>query len=104
MGLRLRAAGIDTAEKLYAASKTQMRGLWGSVEGERIYGRLRGEDIPSPSERNKSVGHSHVLPPKLRTPDRAHAVLHRLLQKAAMRLRHIGHLRGGSTVVPPWQA
>jgi DNA polymerase-4 len=98
MGPRLRAAGVDTVAKLYAASAGQLRALWGNVEGERIYGRLRGADIPSPSERNKTVGHSHVLPPALRTPAKAHAVLHRLLQKAAMRLRHIGHYAGGLAV------
>jgi DNA polymerase IV len=95
MGARLRAAGIDTVAKLYAAPKGQLRSIWGSVEGERIFGRLRGEDIPSPNEKNKSVGHSHVLPPYLRTPVKAHAVMHRLLQKAAMRLRHIGYYATG---------
>ncbi len=95
MAQRLRNVGIDNVTKLYAASKTQLRGVWGSVEGERFYGRLRGDDIPSPCEKNKSVGHSHVLPPNLRSPQKAHAVLHRLLQKAAMRLRHIGHYTAG---------
>ena len=95
MGARLRAAGIDTVAKLYAAPKAQLRAIWGNVEGERIHGRLRGENIPTPCEKNKTVGHSHVLPPKLRTPTKAHAVLHRLLQKAAMRLRHIGHYAAG---------
>lgn len=95
MGPRLRAAGIDSVAKLYDAPRTQLRAIWGNVEGERIHGRLRGENIPSPCEKNKTVGHSHVLPPKLRTPEKAHAVLHRLLQKAAMRLRHIGHYAAG---------
>jgi DNA polymerase-4 len=35
----------------------------------------------------KSLGHSHVLPPDLRNPAGAFAVLNRLTQKAAMRLR-----------------
>jgi len=95
MGPRLRAAGVDTVAKLYAASAGQLRALWGNVEGERIYGRLRGQDIPSPSTKHKTVGHSHVLPPNMRTVAKAHAVLHRLLQKAAMRLRHSGHYAGG---------
>lgn len=99
MGARLRAAGVDTVAKLYAAPKAQLRAIWGNVEGERIHGRLRGEDIPSPCEKNKTVGHSHVLPPKLRTPEKAHAVLHRLLQKAAMRLRHIGHYAAGLSAI-----
>lgn len=98
MDARLRAGGIDNVAKLYAASKGQLRGIWGSVEGERMYGRLRGDNIPTPSEKNKTVGHSHVLPPKLRSTTKANAVLHRLLQKAAMRLRHIGHYAAGLAV------
>ena len=98
MDARLRARGIDTAAKLYGATKGELRGIWGSVEGERMHGRLRGENIPSPTERNKTVGHSHVLPPTLRTQAKAHAVLHRLLQKAAMRLRSIGRYAGGLMV------
>ncbi len=98
MDARLRARGIDTAAKLYAATKAELRGIWGSVEGERMYGRMRGEHIPTPVERNKTVGHSHVLPPALRSQAKALAVLHRLLQKAAMRLRSIGHYAGGLVV------
>ncbi len=91
---RLRARGIDSPARLYAATKSELRGIWGGVEGERMYARLRGENIPSPRERNQTIGHSHVLPPFLRTQTKAHAVLHRLLQKAAMRLRSIGHYAG----------
>lgn len=95
MGEHLRAAGIDTVARLYAASRARLRGIWGGVEGERIHGRLRGRDIPGPEPQRKSIGHSHVLPPALRSPARAHAVLHRLLQKAAMRLRHAGCYAAG---------
>ncbi len=38
----------------------------------------------------RSVGHSHVLPPELRTPAGAAAVAGRLLEKAAERMRHQG--------------
>jgi DNA polymerase-4 len=44
------------------------------------------------------VGHSHVLEPKHRTLPLAEAVLHRLLQKAAARLRGLGYLAGGLAV------
>ena len=67
MDARLRAHGIDTPAKLYSAEKTVLHGIWGSVEGERMYARLRGENMPLPVEKNKTVGHSHVLPPFLRT-------------------------------------
>ena len=98
MDARLRAHGIDSTPKLFKATKAELRGIWGGVEGERFYRRLRGENIPSPAEKNKSVGHSHVLPPKYRTQAKSLAVLHRLLQKAAMRLRDIGHFAGGLLV------
>ena len=95
MDVRLRKRGISTVERLYQATKEELRGIWGGIEGERMYARLRGENVPTPSEKNKTVGHSHVLPPALRTDTKSHAVLHRLLQKAAMRLRSIGHYTGG---------
>jgi DNA polymerase IV len=98
MEARLRAHGIDTVARLYAATKAELRGVWGGVEGERMWARLRGEPVPFLTENHQSVGHSHVLPPKLRTPALARAVLHRLLQKAALRLRAIGHYAAGLQV------
>ena len=46
MDHRLKAHGIDTVAKLYGATKATLRGIWGGVEGERMHGRLRGENIP----------------------------------------------------------
>ena len=94
MDARLRSHGIDTVAKLYAATKGQLRGVWGGVEGERMHARIRGDRIPLEVGQHQSVGHSHVLPPALRTEAKSCAVLHRLLQKAAMRLRGIGHYAG----------
>jgi DNA polymerase-4 len=48
---------------------------------------LHGYDVPELKTQRSSIGHSHVLPPELRHKDAAQAVLHRLLQKSAMRLR-----------------
>ena len=98
MEARLLAHGIDTPARLYAATKTELRGVWGGVEGERMYARLRGENIPLAQEVHKTVGHSHVLPPLLRTEAKSLAVLHRLLQKAALRVRNIGHYAAGLVV------
>ena len=98
MEARLLAHGIATVAQLYAAPREVLRGVWGGVEGERMHARLRGDAIPLPVERNQTIGHSHVLPPYLRTVPKAHAVLHRLLQKAAMRLRSIGYYAGALTV------
>jgi len=98
MERRLRARSIDTVRKLYAATREELRNAWGGVEGERMHARLRGEEIPLPPPRHRTVGHSHVLPPELRNETAALAVLHRLLQKAAMRLRDLGLFAGGLQV------
>ena len=60
----------------------------GGAGGEKLWHWLHGEDFTDPKlEHQKSLSQSHVLPPELRTPEGAHAVLHKLLHKAAMRLR-----------------
>jgi DNA polymerase-4 len=85
---RLEAHGITTMAQLYAATKAEFRGIWGGVRGEQMWLLLHGEDLPYfEHEGGKTIGHGHVLPPAKRNPADALAVLHRLLQKAAMRLR-----------------
>jgi DNA polymerase-4 len=93
---RLNQLGIHTVEQLCAASKDTLRHAWGGIEGERFHAWLRGVVVASaPTSPRSSVGHSHVLAPELRDPISALAVLHRLLHKAAMRLRHYGFCAGG---------
>ena len=87
MQARLERYGIDSVEKLYAANKQQLRAAWGSIEGERYYDKLRGIEPYYVKNARSSLGHSHVLPPEQRNITGAKAVLHRLLQKAAMRMR-----------------
>ncbi|MGZ8252349.1 MAG: DNA polymerase Y family protein [Methylophilaceae bacterium] len=84
---RLNRHGIDSVQKLYSANRQQLRSAWGSVEGERFYDKLRGLELYEVTNDRSSLGHSHVLPPELRTHQAALSVLHRLLQKACMRLR-----------------
>jgi len=95
MERRLLAAGLDSVESLYAASRAQLRKVWRGIEGDRLYDGLRGELIYRPATQTSTIGHSHVLPPELRNEPGALASLHRLLQKAAMRLRHAGYYAGG---------
>ena len=58
------------------------------MQGERLWHWLRGEDFHDAElEHAKSIGHQHVLPPEFRTHDGAYAIAHKLLHKAAMRLR-----------------
>ncbi len=98
MEQRLHRGGIRTVRELCAGSREKLRQAWGSVEGERVHARLRGEEVPDLPSQRGSVSHSHVLPPELRTPQAAFSVLHRLLQKAAMRLRSYGCIAGAMQV------
>lgn len=87
MEQRLNRYKIYSVEDLYALNRDQMRSAWGSVEGERYYDKIRGLEPYYVKNARSSLGHSHVLPPEQRNRDNAKAVLHRLLQKAAMRMR-----------------
>lgn len=95
---RLHACGIRTVEQLCRAPKEVLRRAWNGIEGDRMYALLRGEELDRPPSQRCTVGHSHVLEPKYRTLPLAEAVLHRLLQKAAARLRGLGYLAGGLAV------
>ena len=87
MEARLNRYRITTVEQLYAANRQQLQTAWGSVEGERMYDKLRGLEPYYVKNARSSLGHSHVLPPAQRNETGAKAVLHRLLQKASMRMR-----------------
>jgi DNA polymerase IV len=85
---RLNDKGIHTMEQLLALDCEKAGELWGSVWGERLWHWLRGEDFDmADTEHLKSMSHQHVLAPEMRTPEKAWAVAHKLLHKAAMRLR-----------------
>ncbi len=88
MELRLRTNGVNTMADLLALSPEQLGQAWGGVQGERLWHWLRGEDFHEADlEHPKSVGHEHVLGPELRTIEGAYATAHKLLHRAAMRLR-----------------
>ncbi|MCI0749937.1 MAG: DUF4113 domain-containing protein [Nevskiales bacterium] len=95
METRLKHSGIHTVEQLCNASREQLHKAWGSVGGDLFHARLHGAEPVLPPEQTGSIGHSHVLPPAQRNPEDARAVLHRLLQKAAVRLRKAGYAAGG---------
>ena len=96
MGARTEAMlvgkGVTTMEQLLQLDRQGMHALWNSVWGDRMYHWLRGHNTgddgaPLPNDMQKSLGHSHVLGPNHRSPEGASAVAHKLLNKAAMRLR-----------------
>ena len=78
-------------DQLLALDCEQAGEIWGSVWGQRLWHWLRGEDFEmAEREHQKSISHSHVLAPEMRTLEKAWAVAHKLLHKAAMRLRSQG--------------
>jgi DNA polymerase IV len=98
MEKRLAAHGIRTVQDLAARSRDELRAIWGGVGGEIMYERLRGEAQHERASETSSLSHSNVLAPELRNPDDAYAVLNRLTQKAAMRLRKADFYAGRLSV------
>jgi DNA polymerase-4 len=91
---RLAKHGIRTVKDLAARSVDELRAVWGSVGGEIMYRRIRGEPQVEGEADTHSISHSSVLGPDRRNPDDAFAVLNRLTQKAAQRLRKAGYYAG----------
>ncbi len=91
MERRLHGAGILTMEILMKTSRQRLRQIWGGVEGERFYYKLRGVELTDVPTQRSSVGHSHVLAPELRPPQMAELVARRLTLKASSRLRRLEH-------------
>jgi DNA polymerase-4 len=87
MEARLHRHGIRVVRDLAARSKDELRSIWGGVGGDVMYDRIRGEQVANRDTDTHSISHSSVLGPERRNPEHAFAVLDRLTQKAAMRLR-----------------
>ena len=88
MEKHLHARGIRTMEQLLELDRAALSDVWGGVGGEKLWYWLRGEDFNDRElEHQKSISHSHMLPPEFRSRDGAYAIAHKLLHKAAMRLR-----------------
>ncbi len=91
MERRLHARGITTVAEMYEATEDRLRAVWGGVVGARWYHLIRGEEVAIAETKRRTVGHSHVLAPKYRNEAGVRAVLLRLMQKAAARLRSLGY-------------
>lgn len=89
MERRLRNAGIGTMQQLWQLDAKQMRRIWGSIWGEKMWFMLRGMEVVEEQTHRSTVGHSHVLAPELRSINKAHFVARRLTLKAASRLRRL---------------
>lgn len=91
MRQRLYKAGISNMEQLFQLSPKHMRAIWHSVEGERLYYKIRGIQIELEETQRRTVGHSHVLSPENRPLPKAQLVGKRLLLKAVSRMRRLEH-------------
>ena len=111
MHVRLQRYGVHTVAQLCALTKDQMSEVWESkVMGGIWWHQINGYDLPYRKTTRRTVGHSHVLPPKWRTDAGARAVSVRMLHKAAMRMRKLEHSAGRLTVrvrhldAPKWKS
>jgi len=87
MVARLRRAGVTTTDGLLGLQPKQARRIWGSVEGERLWRALHGEDTEKPETKRGMFGHSRVLARSWRGPEKANECLRILCSHAAQRLR-----------------
>lgn len=94
MEKRLRMKGIGDMRDVWKLNARQMRGVWGSIWGERMWYLLRGQELPEEETTRSTIGHSHVMAPELRAPAQARHVARRLAMKAASRLRRLGYHAG----------
>lgn len=88
---RLQATGVHDVATLWSLSPGRLRRIWGSVMGQRFWYMLHGTQVPPIETKKRTIGHSHVLAPPLRLPERAHLVARRLMTKAASRMRRMGY-------------
>lgn len=94
MRARLHRAGIMTMEDFWRTAPKQARAIWGSVEGERYWYWLHGYDFEREDTKKSMIGHSRVLDPALRPPEKTRLMARRLLTKAVARLRRQGLYAG----------
>lgn len=94
MGRRLEKAEITTMPQLLRLSGKRMRGLWGSVEGERLWAGLHGYAVERPETTRGMFGHGRILSPDWRNPKGVRDCARLLLVKAARRLRRESYAAG----------
>jgi len=109
MAARLQGSGVFSVEQLYACSPQQLRAAFGSIVGEKWWYLLRGYDMGADDNERKSLSHSNVLAPNLRTDEGCREMMLRLIQKASARLRANGLWASGMGVsvhgfVKSWKA
>ena len=97
MESRLASRGINSVSDFFQKDLVYMSQTL-KHRGKFWYYRLRGYDVDHFEVKNKSCGHSHVLPPELRTKAGALQVLEKLVYKVGYRLRSDSQLATGLIV------
>ncbi len=85
---RLNKTGISSIEDFWNTSPKHARKIFGSVQGERFWYLLHGYDFEQPATKSSMIGHSRILDPNLRAPEKAKQILRKLTIKASHRLRN----------------
>lgn len=91
---RLNSANIWTTRDIWHTQPKQLRGLWGNVNGERMWYALHGYDVHAMPTGRGMYGHGRVLPPDWRDREHAQSCSRLLLSKAARRMRRDGYFAG----------
>lgn len=84
---KLWAAQVWDMETLLKKGPGEMRALWHSVTGERMYYALHGYDIQAEPTERGMYGHSRILPPSHRRLDLVKPISRMLMIKATRRMR-----------------
>ncbi len=87
---RLARAGVGDVAALLKLQPKELRRLWGSVEGERLWMGLHGYTVERPETQRRMFGHGRVLPADWRHLGGAYAAARVLLMKASRRMRRSG--------------
>ncbi len=98
MHQRLENARIINIPQLLGLSGKQMRGLWGSVEGERLWAGLHGYAVEQADTKRRMFGHGRILSPAWRNRSGVRNCARLLLVKAARRLRRQNYATGRLSV------
>ncbi|WP_448500898.1 Y-family DNA polymerase [Sphingomonas sp.] len=91
MERRLAADGINDIADLCARRPRDAGHAWGGTNGDRLWYLLHGVDLPEKPTQSRSIGHSHVLSPRMRGLEPTRLTARRLAIKAASRLRRKGY-------------
>ena len=87
---RLNAAKIETVEQLWNLQPKHARAIWRSVEGERLWAELHGQEVIRDRVKKSMFSHGRILSREWQRPEKAAECLYLLTNKAARRARASG--------------